>query len=146
MLICLKFLVGARSIEPRSIEPKSMNTVQDLLERLGTPPPEVCMDWAWQLKKLTHAQSPQSPQPPETVAPPSSSPAPAMSPTVTRAAETVGDHWSIRDDKTGGCNWSQLTVDVHGQLHWSTSAAVRTAQAANYHSARLAQLLLWCAA
>lgn len=29
--------------------PKTLTNIQQLLDQLGTPPPEVCLDWAWQL-------------------------------------------------------------------------------------------------
>lgn len=126
-----------------------MTTVQDILQRLGKPPVEVCLDWAWQLDKLAQPQPTQTTHSTKPASQADSSAVSAPSRKVVDAGDVAGAPWVVGDDRSDACDWSQLTVDGHGQLHRLTSAAAGPTQPRSHHpnslhSARLAQLLQWC--
>jgi hypothetical protein len=99
-------------------------TLQDQIERLGIPPASICLDWAWQLRQL----APQSQT--ELLVP---SHFPRSRPGLSQANETAASR----------CDWSQLTLDAEGKLHWVDNAAanidVRDALCASW----LTQLVRW---
>lgn len=144
MLNCLKFREGA----------SSMTTVQDILQRLGKPPVEVCLDWAWQLDKLAQPQPTQTAHPTKSTSHVESSAGRAASRDVMGAVDVAGDLCAVGDDKNDFCSWSQLTIDDHGRLHWLSSTAARPTRpdgeqpdrqhTDSEHTTRLAQLLQWC--
>ncbi|MCC7336458.1 MAG: hypothetical protein IT422_15320 [Pirellulaceae bacterium] len=102
-------------------------TLQDQIERLGIPPASICLDWAWQLRQL----APQSQT--ELLVP---SHFPRSRPGLSQANETAASR----------CDWSQLTLDAEGKLHWVDNAAanidVRDALCASW----LTQLVRWSGA
>jgi hypothetical protein len=65
-----------------------MNSIQQLLDTLGPPPAEVCLDWAWQL--VTFAENPQS--------------------------DMAIDLRSLPPSSLASASWSEVLIDAQGQL------------------------------
>lgn len=119
-----------------------MQTLQDLIDKSGHPPPEVCLDWAWQLHDLLGA--------PEHLTPITSPAAPAKSSTsITQSTSgwngDVG--WeNLRLGENGKlvlCSLPQERADTVAQRNESSGQEHQTSQPIGAAQELIEQLLQW---
>ncbi len=114
-------------------------TVKDLIQSRGIPPSDICLDWAWQLRQLVQqTRSELSAQSRPT--PTTRSVEPHL--LTTRSVEPhCRQSYETEDNR---CDWSKLTLDASGQLHWAANAVANTIARDALCASWLQQLSCWC--
>lgn len=109
----------------------------ELIARLGKPPSEICLDWAWQLQQFApqHLSASSAPAPPTAAGRPAFKEPALKEPALKEADAAIS---------SSRCDWSPLLLDANGQLHWDPAArAVTTHKLEALRAAWLDQLQRW---
>lgn len=120
-----------------------MATLKSLLDAYGTPPPEICLDWAWQLEKLSRDSMKRQERSTEEL--PSHGDGlgrPARAPRVTTGRTPAAEpRLAKNDDATTGhsLGWDEIAVDASGQLELSVADKPCSCDAL------VSQLVVWSA-